>query len=146
MVAVSARAHGAGPRYALGLGARGASAHQIRIPEGSAKLRWITAATSLCIEGPERRFSVSGCALLETGWLEGSSKDGVTPRERSRFWGALGPALALNALFHPRFGLRLGGELLGVLVRDRFFLADRLLYSVPPLAFRAELSLYISLW
>ncbi len=145
-IGASARPTAGGPRYSLEIGARGAYPHQIRIPEGKATFRWVAFTTSLCIEGPQHRFSVAGCALLETGWLEANSKDGVTPRERSRFWGAVGPALLASALFHPKFGVRLSGELLGVLVRDRFFLADRLLYSVPSLAFRAGLSLYFSLW
>jgi hypothetical protein len=142
----SARPRAGGPRFAVGLGARGVLPHQVRIPEGKASFRWVAFASSLCIEGPEHRFSVSGCALLETGWIDGRSSDGQLPRERRRFWGAVGPTLAGSVLLHPRFGLRLGGELLGVLVRDRFLLAERVLYSVPRLAFRAELGLYFVLW
>jgi hypothetical protein len=135
-----------GPRLGALLGVRATLPDTQHIEQGSARFSFFSGLGTLCVEGPERRFSASGCAVLELGALRGSGTASESGHTSTRFWGALGPGLAGSVELHPRIRLRLGGELLAVLVRDRFLLADQVVFSVPPLAFRAELGLFVTIW
>lgn len=134
-----------GPRLSVLLGLRATLPDLHRSEDGRAQFVWFAAMTALCAEMPERRLRASGCAVVELGGLRASGAASVTGHAQTRFWGAVGPSLAGSLLVHPRVGLRLGGELLGVLLRDRYSLAEQAVFSVPRLAFRAELGLWVTI-
>jgi hypothetical protein len=127
------------------LGVRATLPDSIEIEQGRAQFVWAAGMSALCIESPERyRLRLTGCGLLELGAIRASGAS-ATAHADSRFWGALGPSLFGALSVHRIVALRLGGELLGVLVRDRFFLADQLVFSVPSLAYRVEFALQITI-
>jgi hypothetical protein len=127
------------------LGLRATLPDLIESEQGRAQFVWVAGMSALCIESPERfRLRAGGCGVLELGAIRASGAS-ATAHADSRFWGALGPSLFGALSVHPRVALRLGGELLGVLVLDRFFLADQLVFSVPSLAYRLELALQITI-
>jgi hypothetical protein len=144
-LSLSARAAG-GARLSAQLGLRASLPDRVRNEDGRARFSWYAAAPALCVAGPERRLWAFACALAELGALRARGRASDSGHAYARFWGALGPAAGAGLTLHPRVGLRLSGELLGVLVRDRFRLAGRPVFTVPSLAFRAELGVWITIW
>lgn len=136
----------AGPRLAVQLGLRATLPDRLNNADGSARFSWFAAAPALCLEGPERRLRAFACAVAELGMLRASGRASESAHAYTRFWGALGPAAGAALSVHPRVGLRLSGELLGILVRDRFSLAGQRVFRVPRLAFRAELGIWVTFW
>jgi hypothetical protein len=66
------------------------------------------------------------------------------PKLQAQLWAALGPALRVEVRTR-RVWVRLGGELLLPLPRQRYTLAESIVFSVPYVTFRSELVLGVPL-
>jgi hypothetical protein len=109
--------------------------------EGEAHYRWWSSMLALCAGGRLRGLSLSGCGVSELGRTHARGAATERPRGVERPWLALGPALDLAWQLSAPVALALGGELLFPLLRDRYWLADQSVHSVPRLTVRAELGL-----
>lgn len=127
-------------------GVRSLLGETLRREQGDVTFRWWSYAGTLCAERAIGTLSFAACGALELGRLTAQGSDTLNPRQASRPWFALGPALLVRwQIVRPIF-LQLGAELLLPLSHHRYVLADNTVHLVPWLTFRGELSLGVRIW